>query len=225
MTHLQPPHIQRALATRESKRAYFDKISGVYDLLSDRAEEPVRVRGLELLDAQAGEKILELGCGTGHATISLAGSVGEAGRVDALDLSPKMIRQAEANVHALELHDRVNFIVGDALKLNAADATYDAVFASFTIELFDSDEMSSILAEVRRVLRPGGRFAVVSVSCEGDDSAAVKVNEWAHRHLPNLLDCRPIYVRRLLESHGFTIAVAETQSMWIPVEIVVATTS
>ncbi len=222
MTHQQPPHIQRVLSTRESTRAYYDKISGVYDLLSERAEEPMRERGLELLDAKPGEKILEVGCGTGHSTIALATCVGNTGHVDALDLSPKMIRQAEANVHAMELNDRVTFIVGDAMKMDTPDGKYDAVFMSFTLELFDTPELAKVLAEMRRVLRPGGRIGVVSVSHEGDDSAALKVYEWAHLHFPNLVDCRPIYVQRLLESEGFSILNAETQSMWIPVEIVVA---
>lgn len=223
MPHQQPPHIQRVLSTRESTRAYYDKISGVYDLLSERSEEPMRDRGLELLAAQAGERVLEIGCGTGHATIALAGAVGETGHVDALDLSPKMIRQAEANVHALELHDRVSFIVGDVMQMEVSDGVYDAVFMSFTLELFDTPELAQVLAEIRRVLRPGGRLGVVCVSHEGDETAALKIYQWAHRHFPNLVDCRPIYARRLLEYEGFKITAAELQSMWIPVEIVVAT--
>ncbi len=222
MTYQQPPHIQRVLSTRESTRAYYDKISGVYDLLSERAEEPMRERGLELLDAKPGEKILEVGCGTGHSTIALAGCVGNTGHVDALDLSPKMVRQAEANVHALELNNRVTFIVGDAMKMDAPDASYDAVFMSFTLELFDRAELAKVLAEIRRVLRPGGRIGVVSVSHEGDDSAALKIYEWSHRHFPNLIDCRPLYVKQLLEAEGFKITAAETLSMWVPVEMVVA---
>ncbi len=222
MTNEQPPHIQRVLTTHEAARAYYDKISGVYDLLSERAEEPMRDRGLELLAAQPGERVLEIGCATGHSTISLANSVGDSGHVDAMDLSPKMIRQAEANVHALELNSRVTLLVGDAMKLMSPDSSYDAVFMSFTLELFDTPELSQVLAEIRRVLRPGGRLGVVSVSHEGDESAALKIYEWAHRHLPNLVDCRPIYVRRLLESEGFEISACEIHSMWIPVETVVA---
>ena len=42
------------------------------------------------------------------------------------------------------------------------------------------------------------------------------------RHFPNLLDCRPIFVRRALESAGFAIRDAEIQHMWVPVEIVLA---
>ncbi len=223
MSDPSPPHTQRVLTTRESTRAYYDKISGVYDLLSERAEDPMRHRGLELLAAASGERILEIGCGTGHSTIELAQSVGDSGHIDALDLAPKMIRQAEANVHALELHHIVSFIVGDAIKVPSDDASYDAVFMAFTLELFDTPELADVLAEIRRVLRPGGRLGVVSVSHEGDETAVLRIYECGHKHFPNLIDCRPIYVRQLLQSEGFKIQTAEIESMWVPVEIVIAT--
>lgn len=46
--------------------------------------------------------------------------------------------------------------------------------------------------------------------------------EWTHEHFPNLLDCRPIYVRRALEDAGCSIRDAMIAKMWVPVEIVVA---
>lgn len=51
---------------------------------------------------------------------------------------------------------------------------------------------------------------------------AVEVYEWSHRHFPNLLDCRPIFVRRALEDAGFSIQQASLASIWVPVEIVIA---
>ncbi len=44
--------------------------------------------------------------------------------------------------------------------------------------------------------------------------------EWPHKHFPNLMDCRPIYVQRALEAAGFVIQQVDVQSMWVPVEIV-----
>jgi demethylmenaquinone methyltransferase/2-methoxy-6-polyprenyl-1,4-benzoquinol methylase len=47
-----------------------------------------------------------------------------------------------------------------------------------------------------------------------------EVFEWTHRHFPNLLDCRPILVRKALEDAGFRIEAASVEKMWVMVEIV-----
>jgi demethylmenaquinone methyltransferase/2-methoxy-6-polyprenyl-1,4-benzoquinol methylase len=98
----------------------------------------------------------------------------------------------------------------------------DAVFVSFTLELFDTPEIPQVLAGCKRVLRPGGRIGVVAITKEGKEGFAVEAYEWTHQHFPNLLDCRPIFVRRGLEEAGFTIKDATITKMWVPVEIVVA---
>ena len=84
---------------------------------------------------------------------------------------------------------------------------------SFTLELFDTPEIPRVLAECRRVLRPAGRLAVVSISREQPDDAMVKAFEWTHRHFPNLLDCRPIHARRSVEAAGFAVVSSEIQHL------------
>jgi len=79
-----------------------------------------------------------------------------------------------------------------------------------------------LLAECRRVLRPGGRLVVVGLSKEGKAGLALKTFEWTHRHFPNLIDCRPIYQRRAIEAAGFLIRESAVEHMWVPVEIVSA---
>ena len=96
----------------------------------------------------------------------------------------------------------------------------DAVFMSFTLELFDTPEIPKVLSECKRVLRLGGRIVVVGMSKEGPKDPLVNVFEWTHRHFPKFLDCRPICVRRAIQEAGFTIRKALTKHMWIPVEVV-----
>ena len=141
-----------------------------YDRASrwSRVEEPFERRavaaGLGLLRVQPGERVLELGCGAGGALVALARAVGGAGRVVGLDLSPGMLRLAAARLRRAGLADRAELVVADATAVPFADASFDAVFMSFTLELFDTPEIPLVLAECRRVLRPGGRIGVVSLS-------------------------------------------------------------
>lgn len=216
------PPVLRVLTTRAETRAFYDKIAHVYDLLSESTEGPLKQQGLEKLAARPGERILEIGFGTGHCLIALARGVGPEGRVFGIDLSDKMTELARANLARQQLADRVELFCGDATNLPLPDESVDGVFLSFTLELFDNPEIPRVLAECRRVLKPHGRLAVVSVSKEGPAGMLVEAYEWTHKHFPNLMDCRPIFARRAIEAAGFTISESTIGQMWVPVEIVLA---
>ena len=215
----------RVFQTKDQTRAFYNKISHVYDLLSERSEAPMRKAGMELLKAKPGESILEIGFGTGHTLVSLAKAVGPKGKVFGLDLSDKMAKLTKENLAKAGLLERARIRCGDAAQLPYTAGSMDGVFMSFTLELFDTPEIPKVLSECKRVLRPGGRIVVVGMSKEGPKDPLVNVFEWTHKHFPKFLDCRPIYVRRALEEAGFTIRKALTKHMWIPVEIVLGVKS
>lgn len=213
------PGALRVLQSKDEIRAFYDKIAGVYDLLAEFSEQPLRDAGLKLLAAKTGETVLETGCGTGHCLVELTRGIGEQGKVVGVDISENMLAEArKLSPQNMELHQC------DAAKLAFADATFDGIFTSFTLELFDTPELPGVLAEWRRVLKPGGRLVVVAISKEEPQNFLVKAFEWTHRHFPNLMDCRPIHVRRALEAAGFVIGDATVQSMWVPVEVVLGVT-
>ncbi len=214
--------VLRVLQSRDETRAYYDKIARVYDLLAERTEQPMREKGLDLLAAQPGERILEIGCGTGHCLVELAKAVGTDGAVHGLDISDAMVTLSRELLLKTGLEERVELHRGDAARTPYPDDSLDGAFISFTLELFDTPEIPEILAEIGRVLRPGGRLAVVSLSKEGKPSLMRKAFEWTHKHFPNLMNCRPIYVRRTIEAAGFAVQAAEIGHMWVPVEIVLA---
>jgi ubiquinone/menaquinone biosynthesis C-methylase UbiE len=214
--------VLRVLQSKDETRAFYDKISGVYDLLAEHSEGPVRQTGLEKLALAPAEQALEIGYGTGHCLVQLAEAVGPGGKVFGIDLSAGMRALARERLEKEHLLSRVELSCGDATHLPYPDGSMDAVFMSFTLELFDTPEIPRVLAECKRVLRAGGRIGVVAITKEGREGFAVEAYEWTHQHLPNLLDCRPIFVRRALEDAGFSIRDATIAKMWVPVEVVIA---
>jgi ubiquinone/menaquinone biosynthesis C-methylase UbiE len=214
------PGVLRVLQSKEETRAFYDKIARVYDLLAERSEQPVRRAGLEMLNVRPGEKVLEIGFGTGRSLVALARAVGPAGRVFGIDLSEKMRDIAQRLARDKGLQERVELTCGDALHLPYAAETLDGIFMSFTLELFDTPEIPLVLAECRRVLQAGGRIVVVGMSRVGPNGLVTGIFEWTHRHFPNYLDCRPILVRRAVEDAGFHVDDSRLMKMWINVELV-----
>jgi ubiquinone/menaquinone biosynthesis C-methylase UbiE len=212
--------ILRVFRTREQTKAYYNKIGRFYDMLAERSEAPMRKAGIDLLKANDGETILEIGFGTGHALVALAESVGPHGNVFGIDLSDKMVRLAKQNLDTAGLLKRTRLLCCDAAMLPYAANTMDAIFMSFTLELFDTPDIPQVLSDCKRILQPGGRIVVVGMSKEGTQNPFVLAFEWIHKNFPNLVDCRPIYVRRALAAAGFKIKKALKKRMWVPVEIV-----
>jgi demethylmenaquinone methyltransferase/2-methoxy-6-polyprenyl-1,4-benzoquinol methylase len=215
--------IERVYRTREQARKSYDRISRWYDYVEGSWEKKLRVAGLAQLAAAPGEKILEPGFGTGHSLKAIAGAVGEEGRVYGVDISPRMLQIAQSHLDESGLASRAELQNADATSLPFRDEIMDAVFMSFTLELFDTPEIPVVLGECMRVLRPGGRVCIVALSKSGPSRTMKSMYEWGHRKFPALLDCRPIFAGHSLEAAGFTLQVSILKTIWgLPVEIVEA---
>jgi demethylmenaquinone methyltransferase/2-methoxy-6-polyprenyl-1,4-benzoquinol methylase len=212
--------IARVLQTKSETKAFYNKIAGVYDLLAEHSEQPMREVAMGMLAPAPGEHLLEIGFGTGHVLAKLAQAVGPTGKVFGIDISENMVAQAKELLERENLTDRVTLDCGDAEDLPYPSDSLDGIFMCFTLELFDTPDIPRVLAQCRRVLRPGGRIVVAAVSKEGEQGFVIRTFEWTHRHFPNLLDCRPIHARQALEAQGFLIEQSRVESMWVPVEIV-----
>ncbi|HEX5839207.1 MAG TPA: methyltransferase domain-containing protein [Anaerolineales bacterium] len=214
--------ISRVNRTKEAARASYNRLSRWYDVIAGSTEKKYRDWGLEKLAAQPGESILEIGFGTGHCLVALAKAVGPDGRVTGLDISDGMLAIARDRLQKEGLNERVDLHLGDAANLSfIQSASLDGVFMSFTLELFDNPEIPRVLLECRRILKPGGRLAVVSMTKTDPPGLAVRMYEWFHEHMPEYADCRPIFARQALEQTGFVVQDVSVSSMWgLPVEIV-----
>ncbi len=208
--------------TKAQARASYDRMSGSYDLFAGAFEKRLRDRALERLGIAMGETVLEIGFGTGHSLVQIAQAVGPNGRVHGVDLSAGMREVSQRRLDRAGMSERVALHCGDAAHLPYADETLDAVFMSFTLELFNTPEIPIVLGEIRRVLKPNGRLGVVSLSREDGTSLMVRVYEWLHQRLPQLIDCRPIYVEQALNEAGFQQTHSEREKLWgLPTKIAV----
>lgn len=101
-------------------------------------------------------RILEVGCGPGHLANRLAGE--HALQVTGIDLDPAMVERAERNATRLPGSNRPRFLAADAATLPFADASFDVVVS--TLSMHHWDDAAAGLAEIARVLAPGGQALI-----------------------------------------------------------------
>jgi len=111
-----------------------------------------------------GERVLEVGPGTGYYSLPLAEWLGASGRLDVFDLQPEMLEHTLRRAREAGLGDRVTATQGDARSLPYPDATFDA--ALLVTVLGEIPDQDAALRELRRVLKPSGRLVVGEVALD-----------------------------------------------------------
>lgn len=198
--------ILRVTATPEDIEKSYAALSRIYSVLEGRFESKLRQRMLNMLDIREGERLLEVGTGTGCGLAAMARAVGKTGKAYGIDITPEMLRLCRRRTEKAGLASRVELTEGEARSLPYGARKFDAVHVVSTLELFDTADIPRVLEEVRRVLKPQGRLGLASLSREGHEGSIVlRIYEWLHRHLAEYASCRPIYVERSVVEAGFSI--------------------
>jgi ubiquinone/menaquinone biosynthesis C-methylase UbiE len=215
--------ISRVSRSKKNAQKAYDRLSRAYDWLAGTSEAQFTKSGLEMLAPSPGEILLEIGPGTGTALLEMCQQVGDKGYVHGVDLSGGMLKMARSKLAKAHVLAKAGLLAGDGISLPYRNNSFTGVFMSFTLELFDSPEIPLVLLECRRVLKPGGRLAVVSMLKVEHPGLVDRLYEWMHLHLPSYVDCRPIVASEIIHSTGFTIGNREVRHLWgLPVELVSA---
>jgi len=148
--------------------------------LVERLSAPIRERALAELDLEAGETVVDVGCGPGGSLAGLAEGVGPTGRVVALDLGAEMTRRSRRRATTAGLGP-VEVVRGDAAGPPLPDGGVDAAFASLALSAMP--DAADAVAALAAALAPGGRLVVVDGRAPGGSLAAPV--RWLYERVAN----------------------------------------
>lgn len=216
------------MGDNEAERAWTDKAGETWVRQRDRTDAQLAPLGLAVIDElapKAGERVLDVGCGTGQTLLQLAERVGSAGHVVGLDVSEPMITEAKARIASAGVTN-VELVLGNAATENLR-GPFDVVFSRFGVMFFD--DSVAAFSHLRRGMKPGGRLGFVCWQ-------PLEKNPWVHRPLaavrkilpdqplPALLApdkpgpfyfSDPEFVRGILASAGFEQIVIEPREFYV----------
>jgi ubiquinone/menaquinone biosynthesis C-methylase UbiE len=172
-----------------------------------RSRDVMRRRALvaDALGARPGDDVLDVGCGPGYYVLDALDRVGEAGTVTGVEPSPAMFAVATRRI---EGRPNARVVEGHAAELPAEDGSFDRALSTQVFEYLDASTVDQALAELTRVLRPGGRLVLWDIDWStvswhsSDDARMARALKGWDRHLaqPTL----PRTLQATLRRAGFT---------------------
>ena len=177
-------------------RGVFDSVAGNYDLMNDLmsggAHRLWKEFTLSLTNLRAGQRALDVAGGTGDLTAGLAKQVGKSGLVILSDINAAMLGEGRDRLLDSGMVGNVNCVLANAEKLPFADSSFDVVTIGFGLR--NVTDKPAALADMRRVLKPGGQLLVL---------------EFSHPVVPFLKPLYDLYSFRVLPLIGKFVAKDE----------------
>ena len=184
-------------------RKRFGETAGLLAELQDRRHAETEARLRRLLELRGDEGALDVGTGAGAIALALAPLVGS---VIGVDLVPELLAEARRRAPA-----NATFLEADATALPFARGEFDLVTTARTFHHVARPEL--VLAEMTRVLRPGGTMLVVDQLAPGDPLAAIELNRFEHARDPSTTRVlADVDLRGMFDSNGLVLRQAEVVS-------------
>ena len=213
----RPIEIQNTIS-RQSAESFYDWLGARYDW-AEAFESRAKRIGLELLDMAPGQRILNAGSGTGKDHLKLLEAISPGGQAVGLDLSWEMI-----NLTRMRTGSPCLQAIVESLPLQAQ--SFDRVFSSYVLDLIPGRDIGTVLAEFKRILRPGGILVNVSLSRGHSLTSRAVIAAWlkVYETAPVACGgCRPVALYHLAKEAGFSRVMWEiVEQFAVPSEIVLA---
>lgn len=216
----EPSRTLTASLQPDQQPALWDDHVSVYERVFERLTNDLGARALARLKLRMAERIIDVGAGAG-GTALLAAAAGA--HVFAIDASEGMVKRIRERAAGRELGGNVSAEVMDGMSLNVPDESFDAAVSVFGVILFPDAELG--MRELFRVLKPGGRVAVVTwteperyelIARFIAAIAKVRGPQPAPGVLPAQLRFKdPPMFRRFLEQSGFQVEqISRVETQW-----------
>ncbi len=203
----------------ETARRFYNWLGKRHDwaeLYDSRAKQ----RTLALLELAPGQHVLNVGVGTGKEHKLIQSAVAPGGSAFGLDLASVMLKLASKRTSAL-------LCEGDACRLPFAPSSFERLLSTYVLDLLPAGDLPAALAGFRRVLRPGGRMVIVSLTEGVTAPSRLIVALWKAVYSVSPLacgGCRPLQLSEMVCQAGFDNIEREViVQLGVPSEIVIAT--
>jgi demethylmenaquinone methyltransferase/2-methoxy-6-polyprenyl-1,4-benzoquinol methylase len=191
---------------KEKVQEMFDHIAPTYDILnhvlSMNIDKLWRRHALQEIVDGTPQRILDVACGTGDSTISIAKAAGEGSEVTGVDISEGMMALVKGKAEKAGVAGRIDLEVADGEALPYADGTFDRVTCAFGIRNFEHKERG--LSEFLRVLKPGGKAVILELSVPRN-----RVARWAY----------DLYFKHLLPAIGGAVSGDKAAYRYLPASV------